>query len=59
MYAVNVTSPVQLNLVSGCRNSGDLQMFLDTMEPRTENKNSSLEKNCFDNVGSDMWKIDA
>ena len=31
------------------------QMFLDTMEPRTENKNSSLEKNCFDNVSSDMW----
>ena len=30
-------------------------MFLDTMEPRTENNNSSLEKNCFDNVGSDMW----
>ena len=31
-------------------------MFLDSMEPRTENKNSSLEKkNCFDNVGSDMW----
>ena len=22
MYAVNVTSPVQLHLVSGCRNSG-------------------------------------
>ena len=33
----------------------NLQMFLDTMEPRTENKNSSLEINCFDNVGSDMW----
>ena len=26
-------------------------MFLDTMEPRTENKNLSLEKNIFDNVG--------
>ena len=33
----------------------NLQMFLDTMEPITENKHSSLEKNCFDNVGSDMW----
>ena len=30
-------------------------MFVDTMEPRKENKNSSLEKNCFDNMGSDMW----
>ena len=25
MYAVNVTSPVQLPLVSGCRNSGESQ----------------------------------
>ena len=33
----------------------NLLMFLDIMEPRTENKNSSLEKNCFDNVGPDMW----
>ena len=24
MYAANVTSPAQLPLVSGCRNSGDL-----------------------------------
>ena len=29
---------------------------LDTMEPRTENKNSSFEKKtCSDIVGSDMW----
>ena len=35
----------------------NLHMFLDTMEPRTENKKSSLDKNCFDNEGSDMWKI--
>ena len=27
-------------------------MFLDTMEPRAENKNSSLEKT----MGSDMWE---
>ena len=25
---------------------------LDTMEPRTENKNSSLEKNCMGEVGN-------
>ena len=29
-------------------------MFLDTIEPRTKNKNSSLEKKSFDNVDSDM-----
>ena len=33
----------------------NLHMFLDTMEPRTENKNSSLEKNCYDNVSSGLW----
>ena len=33
----------------------NLQMFLYTMEPRTENKNSSLEKKTFDNVGSCVW----
>ena len=33
----------------------NLQMFLDAMESRTENKNLSLEKNGFDKVGSDMW----
>ena len=32
----------------------NLHMFLDTMEPRTENKNLSLETNCFDNLDSDM-----
>ena len=30
-------------------------MFLDTMEPITENKNSSLDKICLDNLGSDTW----
>ena len=33
----------------------NLHIFLDTIEPRRENKNSSLE-NCFDNEGSVMWK---
>ena len=29
MYAVNVTSPAQLPLVSGCRNSGDMDCQMD------------------------------
>ena len=35
---------------------GGLHMFLDIMELREENKNPSLEKNCFDNVVSNFWK---
>ena len=35
----------------------NLRMFLDTMEPRAENKKIKFRPNCFGDMGSDMWKI--
>ena len=31
-------------------------MFLDILELRVENKKKYLEKNCFGNAVSDLWK---
>ena len=44
MYAVNVTSPVQLPLVSGCRNSGDSTAIHSNAAQCTVNPEAHTER---------------
>ena len=52
MYAVNVTSPVQLPLVSGCRNSGaPLVMKKSPVDPPLQRMTSFVNSPLLD-IGS-------